>query len=209
MSVPREFSRMFAARPSGFAVGTNSTVHFDNISTRFRSPPKARSRSQMRHASRPAGSLPCCEQVNKTTGFVRAAETDRGAGSPIRTKCSGRFCTVFPITETDTRLDNRLTADRNFSSSSWVVHVSPPLCSKGVRTGGPANARTGSPRTTRQNAARKLRLATVVHQVQEDLPARERQRVGCQAEAHVALGPRVVVRIRQQHTDNPDASAPD
>ena len=70
MSTPLEFSRVLAARPSGFADGTNSTtVDVSNAS----SEPNARSRSRIRQASRPAGSLPCWVQTCSSVGFVRAS----------------------------------------------------------------------------------------------------------------------------------------
>ena len=98
---------MLAARPSGFADGTNSTtVELSKAS----SEPNARSRSRIKQASRPAGSLPCWLHTWSWVGFVRASAAVAGAGLPSRTRCSGRPFSVWPMTSIDIRADSASTA---------------------------------------------------------------------------------------------------
>ncbi len=152
MSTPSLLPRVPAARPSGLAVGTTSTVVRSRKRLVSRSSAYARSRTVVRQASRPEGSFPCWLHTRKTLFGVRSA--------PMRTSWSGRFPAVVPMRVTRTRSLARSTVCRRRCSSGWVVQRAPWLRSKPVRGGAAVSCAPAAGAVTRV-AARPVRAAAV------------------------------------------------
>ncbi len=134
MSTPSPFPRVLAARPSGFAVGITRTEAVLSSRSTAGSSLSARSRTVVRQASRPEGSLPCWRQSRRTdTRPWVPPRPASGTGSPMRTRRIGRPCSVVARTSSSARSLVATTVSRKAVSSSRVVHRSPPDSSKPVR----------------------------------------------------------------------------